>query len=74
MKIVLLFSGGIDSTVLLAQYVRACEEVHCLTVDYEQRHKCEVEAAEKICKFYDRFVFSQRLIEFSCASQKHDTN
>jgi 7-cyano-7-deazaguanine synthase len=43
-----LLSGGLDSATVLAQ---ACHEgfaCHALTVDYGQRHACELEAAARV--------------------------
>jgi 7-cyano-7-deazaguanine synthase len=50
MKTVLIYSGGLDSTVLLyhlrSQGAPAC----CLGIDYGQRHRRELEAAAAICR------------------------
>ncbi len=48
MKIVLLFSGGVDSTVLLYQLLKDRREVIALSVDYGQRHARELTAARLI--------------------------
>jgi len=45
-KIVLPISGGMDSSVLLHKAVREFDEVHCITFDYGQRHKKEIECAK----------------------------
>lgn len=52
MKTVLCFSGGMDSTTLLAQLIDQGHEVICLSVDYGQRHARELEAASLIHKHY----------------------
>lgn len=49
MKVVLIFSGGMDSTVLLYQLRAQGHEVFCLSVDYGQRHRKELAAAQDIC-------------------------
>jgi len=49
MKIVLIYSGGLDSTVLLYQLHAAGHELHALSVNYGQRHSCELISAAKIC-------------------------
>lgn len=49
MKIIVIYSGGLDSTVLLAKLVSEGHEVKALSVDYGQRHKREIESAAKIC-------------------------
>jgi 7-cyano-7-deazaguanine synthase len=51
-KTVVIHSGGIDSTVLLAKLVAEGREVHALSVDYGQRHRRELVAAEAICRYY----------------------
>lgn len=49
MKTVLCFSGGLDSTVLLYYLkYRLGHEVHCLSVDYGQRHFKEIQRAVQI--------------------------
>lgn len=48
MKVVLTFSGGMDSTVLLWWLRAQGFEVKCLSVDYGQRHRRELEAAKII--------------------------
>ncbi|WP_087019892.1 7-cyano-7-deazaguanine synthase QueC [Thaumasiovibrio subtropicus] len=49
-KAVVVFSGGQDSTTCLLHAVKQFDEVHCITFDYGQRHKLEIEVAEKICQ------------------------
>ncbi|MEJ2762737.1 7-cyano-7-deazaguanine synthase QueC [Photobacterium sp. MCCC 1A19761] len=49
-KAVVVFSGGQDSTTCLIQAMAQFDEVHCLTFDYGQRHKLEIEVAESICR------------------------
>ena len=48
MKIVCLFSGGMDSTTLLYSLLHSNHKVHALSVLYGQRHSKEVEAARAI--------------------------
>jgi len=52
MKSLLIYSGGLDSTVLLRQLLAAGDEVLTLTVDYGQRHRRELVHAERIAKLY----------------------
>jgi 7-cyano-7-deazaguanine synthase len=48
MKTVAIFSGGLDSTVLLHELRAAGDEVLALSVDYGQRHRVELVHAEQI--------------------------
>jgi 7-cyano-7-deazaguanine synthase len=45
---VVLLSGGLDSTTVLAIARAEGLECHCLTVDYGQRHRVELEAAKRV--------------------------
>lgn len=47
-KVILLYSGGLDSTVLLYDLLNQNYDVYCLSVNYSQRHKIEIEQATKI--------------------------
>lgn len=49
MKTVLIYSGGLDSTVLLYHLRAAGHDLHALSVDYGQRHRCELKRAASIC-------------------------
>ncbi len=46
-RAVVLLSGGLDSTTVLAIARAEGLECHCLTVDYGQRHRLELEAARR---------------------------
>ena len=50
MKAVLIFSGGLDSTVLLHHLRAEGTEVRALTIDYGQRHRREIDAACELCR------------------------
>lgn len=54
MKALVLFSGGLDSTVCLAISVKkyGAENVMALSVSYGQKHKKEIEAAKKVAAYY----------------------
>jgi 7-cyano-7-deazaguanine synthase len=45
---VVLLSGGLDSATVLAIARSEGKECHCLTVDYGQRHRIELEAARRV--------------------------
>jgi len=47
-KAVVLLSGGLDSATVLAMAKAEGLECHCLTVDYGQRHRVELEAAHRV--------------------------
>lgn len=56
--VVLLLSGGLDSTTLLADLRARGVRVHALTFEYGQRHGAEVDAARELA------------VEYGCA--RHD--
>jgi 7-cyano-7-deazaguanine synthase len=47
-KAVLLLSGGLDSTTLLAQALHEGFDVHAMTFRYGQRHAVEISAARRV--------------------------
>lgn len=49
-RAVVLVSGGIDSSTTLAVAMRDGFECHVLTVAYGQRHRAELDAAERVSK------------------------
>ena len=51
-KAVVLLSGGLDSSTVLAIAHRQGFELHTLSFDYGQRHQREVEAAATIARYY----------------------
>lgn len=52
-KIVVLHSGGLDSTVCLHQAIATGSEVISLGIDYGQRHRIELEYANRQCQQLD---------------------
>ncbi len=50
-KAVVLLSGGIDSSTVLAFAKSKNFEIYALTFDYNQKHKREIDSAEKIASF-----------------------
>jgi 7-cyano-7-deazaguanine synthase len=49
---VLLLSGGLDSTTMLAYAIDAGFDVHAMTFRYGQRHASEIEAARRVARRY----------------------
>src|SRR6266404_3334030 len=58
-KAVLLLSGGLDSTTLLALATSEGYAIHALSFDYGQRHSIELSAASKIAR---RYKVAQHLV------------
>lgn len=50
MKAVVLLSGGLDSATVLAQARHAGYRCYCLSVDYHQRHRAELDAAARVAR------------------------
>ena len=48
MKALVLFSGGLDSTVLATQMKRDAGETRLLSIDYGQRHAKELEHSQRV--------------------------
>jgi 7-cyano-7-deazaguanine synthase len=51
-KCVVLTSGGIDSTTTLAIAMDQGFELYSLTFDYGQRHKLEIQSANKVAEYF----------------------
>lgn len=49
-KAVVLLSGGLDSATTLAIARSAGHECHCLSIDYGQRHRSELDAAVRVAQ------------------------
>lgn len=60
MKAVVLLSGGLDSTLVLALALKQERECFALSFDYGQRHRIELEYAAKIAAHYN---VEQRIIK-----------
>lgn len=53
LRAVVLLSGGLDSATTLAIARSAGFDCFALSFDYGQRHRFELQAAEKLCKAFD---------------------
>src|ERR1044071_4971868 len=49
---VLLLSGGLDSTTLLAQALHEGFDVHAMTFRYGQRHASEIDSARRVARAF----------------------
>src|SRR5260221_13431068 len=49
---VLLLSGGLDSTTMLALPTKEGYDVYAMTFRYGQRHSAEIEAARRVAKHF----------------------
>jgi 7-cyano-7-deazaguanine synthase len=49
---VLLLSGGLDSTTMLALALQQGFDVHAMTFRYGQRHSSEIDAARRVARHY----------------------
>ena len=50
MKAIVLLSGGQDSATCLAIAKSKFQSIHCISFDYGQRHKIEIESAKKLAR------------------------
>jgi 7-cyano-7-deazaguanine synthase len=65
-KVVVLFSGGIDSTTLL-YYLRSKGFIlYPITIIYGQKHQKETESAKRICKLLG---VKHKILDLSCISE-----
>lgn len=65
-KAVVLLSGGLDSTTVLAQAKADGYELYALSFDYGQRHDAELDAAKRIAKAMG--VVEHKIIPIDLAS------
>ncbi len=69
---VILVSGGLDSTTVLAHAKDQGFNLYCLSFDYGQRHRYELQAAEQIAKAFDakeHFIFKLGIGAFGGSAQ-----
>lgn len=65
-KAVVLLSGGLDSTTVLAQAMADGYEVYALSFDYGQRHDAELDAARRIAA--DLGVHEHKVVPINLSS------
>ncbi|CAG0986713.1 7-cyano-7-deazaguanine synthase [Planctomycetaceae bacterium] len=63
---IVLVSGGLDSTTVLAYALSRGYSCHALTFDYGQRHRVELRAARRVCKALG--AASQRVVKVDLRS------
>src|SRR6186997_1446285 len=65
-KAVILFSGGLDSTTLMAFAKKEGFECYALSFDYGQRHTAELNAAKKIAQHFgiEHLIFNLNIHQF----------
>jgi 7-cyano-7-deazaguanine synthase len=52
-KAIILLSGGLDSTTVMAIAISQGYELHALTIIYGQRNIYEIKAAEKVARYFE---------------------
>ncbi len=70
MKALILLSGGLDSTVVLAMAIQRNLTCYALSFDYGQRHKTELKAAQAIAQYYH---VPHRLTSIVCSAFIHSS-
>jgi len=65
-KVVVIYSGGMDSFTVLNRALHDGKEVYALTFDYGQRHVKEIEYASTVCKSLD---VNHKVIDISAINQ-----
>jgi 7-cyano-7-deazaguanine synthase len=65
-KIVVIFSGGMDSFTVLNKTIQKGYDVYALSFDYGQRHVKEVESAKKICA---KLNIPHKIVDISAINQ-----
>lgn len=80
MKALVLFSGGVDSTTALALAIdkHGKDNVIALSISYGQKHKKEIEAANKLADYYQvehLYLDLAKIFQFSnCSLLQHSNN
>jgi 7-cyano-7-deazaguanine synthase len=65
-KVVVIFSGGMDSFTVLHRALKDGKEVYALTFDYGQKHVKEIVCASKVCQ---QLGVAHKVIDISSINQ-----
>ena len=65
-KVVVIFSGGMDSFTVLNRALKDGKEVYALTFDYGQKHVKEIACASKVC---EQLGVAHKVIDISAINQ-----
>tara|TARA_R110002050_G_scaffold273136_3_gene417178 strand:- start:2637 stop:3323 length:687 start_codon:yes stop_codon:yes gene_type:complete len=65
-KVVVIYSGGMDSFTVLNRAIKDGKEVFALSFDYGQRHVKELQCASKVCKSLN---IKHKVIDISSINQ-----
>jgi 7-cyano-7-deazaguanine synthase len=65
-KVVVIYSGGMDSFTVLNRAIKDGKQVFALSFDYGQRHVKELQCANKVCKSLN---ISHKTIDISAINQ-----
>lgn len=65
-KVVVIYSGGMDSFTVLNRALKDGKDVYALSFDYGQRHVKELDYASKVCK---RLNIPHKVIDISAINQ-----
>ncbi len=65
-KVVVIYSGGMDSFTLLHQCLNVGQSVYALSFDYGQRHHKELHYARKVC---DELGLSHKVVDIHAVNQ-----
>lgn len=65
-KVVVIFSGGMDSFTVLNKAIKDGKQVYALSFDYGQRHKKELDYAAKVC---DLLNIPHKIVDISAINQ-----
>jgi 7-cyano-7-deazaguanine synthase len=65
-KVVVIFSGGMDSFTVLNRALKDGKEVYALTFDYGQKHVKEIACASKVC---EQVGVAHKVIDISAINQ-----